>query len=293
MSNHYKKLILILIPACAGFCLALALGSTEEPTELTQEEMNRKFFRRALGYLHCEDPNGLYNYWDPNYIHHLPEQLWRFTPLTLDEMISWYQPAFYPPGWPWISVEIIDIITEDDKVVVLFDRFKPCYRGFEDPEFDVLSSEMWILRIADGKIIEGWSVSEPGLATISQEDRNKALVKKAILAYNEDPRDPNLSDFVDPNYVQHGFFPDPFYDIPYLHFGDELAEYPFYEQINWPVEFDFIIAEGDMVSVRILWRFNRFDHWADIYSQFAAFRIANGKIVEGWVTWGDYTQIGP
>lgn len=306
MSRHYKKLVLILISACAGFCLALSFGSAEEAPQLTEESCKSCHIRLnwdpnykrhlpsedlwnhfATIALYSLDARGwlsseLYNYWDPNYIHHLPS---RDTPLTLDETRLLYQ-SFVRDNES-VGFEIIDIIGEGDKVAVRCNRWSgppPGPRAGSDWSCYHLFSEIWILRIADDKIVEGWSVAEPGPDFRSQEEKNKTLVREAILAFDEDPYDANLPEQFDPNYVQHG--PDTFpQEVPRPH--NAITEW-LGGFIPTSVIFHYIIAEGDMVSVLFFYSYEGLDWPApETYCmELATYRIAGGKIVEGWIAIG-------
>ncbi len=102
--------------------------------------------------------------------------------------------------------------------------------------------------------------------------QNKALVKAAILAFDEDPYDANLPEQFDPNYVQ--------WDA-----DSTFAEGPTPHHIG-PVAFESIISEGDMVAVRLSWNTGPLLGVPGIvttYTELAIYRIAGGKIVEGWV----------
>jgi len=76
MQTYYKKLLLLLILLTVLFFLSLALGSApDEPSELTQEQLNKALVQPALESLAWSDPNRL-EFFDPNYIHHLPAKGW-------------------------------------------------------------------------------------------------------------------------------------------------------------------------------------------------------------------------
>lgn len=192
MSKHYKKLILLLIPACAGFCLALALGSAEEDPVVCNECIVRIYLEE----------------WGRDY----------------------YSDRGPMNPYDWGPVEVIDFLSG------------PCES----------------CRLED----------------------NKALVKDAILAFDEDPYDANLPEQYDPNYVQHS--PNTPYGpgFDYRPTGPLMPE-SFFDK---PFTFEHIIAQGDMVAVRVSWDYyNSSVTW--LYpSQFATYRIANGKIVEAWIS---------
>jgi predicted SnoaL-like aldol condensation-catalyzing enzyme len=281
--SKYKNLILILllIPFSAYYFLSGVWGQSDEPSEFTQEEINKEIVRTAFSFQSHLGEDILYRGFDPNYIHHLAGH---GPPLTLESTNSWLcrDSLFYPIGF-YISARVMDIIAEGDKVVIRF-YFELWYKreswgNISTQQF--LSSDIWILRIAHGKIVEGWSISEPHGDTLSREGRMKALVREAILAFDEDPYDANLPEQFDPNYVQYGpTYASP--EIPYPHgfledFGGGYAVIP--------VTFESIIAQGGMVSVRL--------SYDTIYPsqndatgnavELATYLIADGKIVEGWV----------
>jgi len=274
MSKHYKKMALILIPACAGFCLALALGSAEEPSEFMQEELNKDLVHDALYALKAQDVNCINELFDTNYIHHLP-----FTepPLTLDEMISRYYGDIPILCGNWVEPWIKETIVEGDKVVVHFVRefwLKHFPRSWLDSSIHVLSSEMWVLRIAGGKIVEGWSNSEPGPDDVSREDKNKVLVRDAIHALNEDPNDYTLPEQFDPDYSQSG---------PYFQITESKIESAGPLSIGGPVITDlrllYIIADGDYVSVVVFWGMRPFSEViSNSYFQQASYFVYENKI---------------
>ena len=194
--------------------------------------------------------------------------------LTLEETKTWFFRFGEFPNHMYHYIHIDDIITEGNKVVVRFQRIHFSY-GYNPSPYPIsvyhLSSEIWTWRIVNDKIVEGWSVSDD----TPQEENNKALVKEAILAFDEDPFDANLPDLFDPNYVQYG---------PYSF--STKAPLPHFSGINIdgvlfpePVIFDSIIAEGDIVSVRLSYE----EHNRFAFVELASYRIYQGKIVEGWL----------
>lgn len=146
MSKHYKKLILLLIPACAGFCLALALGSAEEPPELCHLCQNKALVRDAI--LACgDDPYAanLPEQFDPNYIQLSP---WSF----LDNAIVPLQPYEFAlrhtsENGYWFK----HIIAEGDMVAVL-----SAYATPDDVAYGVTTLQFGIFRISNGKILWAW-----------------------------------------------------------------------------------------------------------------------------------------
>jgi len=302
MSKHYKKLVLILLSACAGFCFALALGSAEQPSQLTQEEQNKNFVRSALRSLFWITGYETNFYFDPNYVHHLPSMTiysprvpWDIpgfvvydsnhqTPLTLAETISWYSNGIDPAVVYDLEIHpaFVDIIAEADKVVVRFDRllFDNMTSGFDGRFVSRLSSEMWILRIYNGKIVEGWSVAEPGPDAVSQEDRNKALVKSAIEALEKEPNARNLPVQFITDYTQFdsslNYLRGIYRPLPGAGVFDNVSGDIIYIQ--------HIIAEGDMVAVSVWMDNPNGGDWSIIREQMGFFRIASGKIVEGWIS---------
>ncbi len=280
MSKHYKKLLLILIPACAGFCLALALGSAEEPSELTQERINHALVRLALDALCSQDVDRVNEYFNPDYLHVPPRRFLQSTGyLSLEETISLFSRFDNRPSDTYLHWRIHRIIAEGNSVVVFFDvtysRY-PSYSFGSIPYFVTLSCEVWRFAIIDGKIRYGWSFSDD----TPHEENNKALVREAILAFDEDPWDANLPEQFDPNYVQHSLITG-WGERPIPHFSGCYYSDNFNPK---PVTFRSIIAEGDMVSVRLQW-----SYWShpeplvnEYYAELAIYRIANGKIVEGW-----------
>ncbi len=125
----------------------------------------------------------------------------------------------------------------------------------------------------------GWAEES---SEFTQEEFNKALVKEAILAFDEDPYDKTLPELFDPNYVQYG--PStPFHQTPRPHFSGIFDAGQF---ITEPVTFDSIIAEGDMVSVCLIYTIGGFIFYDPdfVFMELAIYRISRGKIVEGWVS---------
>ncbi len=146
MSKHYKKLILILIPACAGFCLALALGSAEQPTELCQLCQNKALVKQSI--LDLTDPNWyviLPLQFDPNYVEHVRTK-W-YDPAVGDEMNTF---PYWLGHWRWI-LKFDFIIAEGDMVAVLY-----TWKGGGWDDINPTEIDMALYRIANGKIVEGW-----------------------------------------------------------------------------------------------------------------------------------------
>lgn len=282
MSKYYKKLLFLVIPLSVGFCLALALGSAEQPSWLTQEENNKKIAERALNALSALELD--LSDFDLNYIHHLPNPLGIVSiDLTLAETITWFFRFDESLNDIHQYIHIGDIITEENKVVVRFQRMNLSDDHSPSPypiPIHLLSSEIWTWLIVDGKIVEGWSVSDDA----PHEENNKALVKEAILALHVDPYNPNLPEQFDPKFVQYGPNPE------LIHPGDPfwsgvLAPYRFGGQT---FTFEDVIAEGDLISVRVSWVLSTRlpsgePSETDIY-QMGTYRIANGKIVEAWIS---------
>jgi predicted SnoaL-like aldol condensation-catalyzing enzyme len=111
-----------------------------------------------------------------------------------------------------------------------------------------------------------------------QRYKNKKLVADAILAFNEDPYDANLPKQFDPNYLQYRLgtlkpvVPTPcFYGKPI--FSDLQGS----TLIN-----SVIMAEDSKVVVFHFQVLPESSQGTDRYTEFAIYRIANGKIVEGW-----------
>lgn len=148
MSSYYKKLLLILIPACVGFCLALALGSADEPTELCQLCQNKAIVREAILAFGAnpQDAN-VPDLFDPNYVQHI----YPYEPPGYDpppEQMGWYLTPYH--NW---GLRFKFIIAEGDMVCVL--ASEECDAGWPATYF---IHQMAIFRIANGKIVEGWFV---------------------------------------------------------------------------------------------------------------------------------------
>lgn len=159
MHRCYKKPISLLIPFSLGVCLTLALGLAEQSSEFSQEELNKVLVRQALTW-EFDLSN---DYFDSDYIHHLPNPLGTVSiDLTLEETRTWLFRFGEPPSEACHYIHIDDIVTEENKAVVRFQRMYLSYPYSPSPypiSVQLLSSEIWIWRIADGKIVEGWSVS--------------------------------------------------------------------------------------------------------------------------------------
>lgn len=147
MSKHYTKLLLLLILLPVWFFLSLALGSAEEPTELCQLCQNKALVKKSFNSLACGDVEQWYEFFDPNYIHHFHSEyattLEQVALMYSYDLNSGYQQSPYPV--------VEDIIAEGDKVVVYVIRMGDMEDWFK---------EIWILRIANGQIVEGWSAQE-------------------------------------------------------------------------------------------------------------------------------------
>jgi len=148
MTKYYKKLLLLLIPLPVGFCLALALGSAEKTSELTQEEQNKALVRQAILAFN-EDPNDhtLPEFYDPNYLQYGPTTDWREKPIPhysrgheLEGRVISYTPVTFE-----------DIIAEDDMVAV---RLSWDFWDVDNLTFEY-HTEIAIYRISGGKIVKG------------------------------------------------------------------------------------------------------------------------------------------
>ena len=148
MSRYYKKMLNLLIPLSVLFCLALALGSSEKPSELTQEEQNKVLVRQAI-LSFDEDPNDhtLPEFYDPNYLQYGPTTGGREKPMPhysrgheLEGRVIRYTPVTFE-----------DIIAEDDMVAVRLEW------DFWDIDNLIIEyyTEIAIYRISGGKIVEG------------------------------------------------------------------------------------------------------------------------------------------
>ncbi|GAH53276.1 unnamed protein product [marine sediment metagenome] len=146
MSKHYKKLFLLLIPACSGFCLALALGSAEQPIELCHLCQNKALVKAAIlaGREHPEDPN-LPDQFDPNYVQ--ASLLYAGYP---PEYVN-TSPVLGPPWHLDMKLEFKSIIAEGDMVSVIVTW---------GDQWGVSNFHLYFqqgtYRIANGKIVEGW-----------------------------------------------------------------------------------------------------------------------------------------
>ena len=115
---------------------------------------------------------------------------------------------------------------------------------------------------------------------LTQEEQNKVLVRSAILAFDKDPNDHTLPEHFDPNYLQYGPTTESQEKpIPHYSRGHELEG----REIRYtPVIFKEIIAEDDMVAVRIEWDFWDIDNLIiEYHSEIAIYSISGAKIIKG------------
>ena len=153
-----KKLLLILTPLPVWFFLSLAFGSAGEPPDLCHLCRKKALVRQVIEAQgsQWESVEGLY---DPNYIHH--DLTW---PLHVFSQFSVHFYSVNPELIPEVETIVEHIIAEGDKVSVCFlwwnvDRGRHDV-GYVDGDDWPFYTEMWIFRIANGKLVEGWSLSE-------------------------------------------------------------------------------------------------------------------------------------
>lgn len=146
---------------------------------------------------------------------------------------------------------------------------KTCYKKMLHLLIPLLA--MFFLAFALGSDEEA-----PAMCQLCQ---NKALVKEAIWALNEDPN----------NYE---YFPELFH-LGHYDPNSMLLE-GYYEAQYWdewmyvkygvgPIRFKSIIAEGDMVAVHLEWFVLHQEPDSPPHHQLAIFRIADGNLVESCV----------
>jgi len=132
-------------------------------------------------------------------------------------------------------------------------------------------------------------------------EANKALVRQFFLAINEGNQAP-LDEVIAPNYVNH----DPVLRPETQHGRDawkqgEAEFFAAFRDFNITVE--DMVAEGDKVASRFTWRGTHQGELMGIpatgkqitVSEILIHRIADGKIVEGWISYdalGMMQQLG-
>ncbi len=146
MSKHYKKLILLLIPACAGFCLALTLGSAEEPSELCHLCQNKALVLRAIDAMKAQNFDVIDELFG-DYCYYLFGCLYEWGFDAGPDYEEWMDFGPYGP----VEAHVSDIIAEGDIVVVRYDW---SLRGSSGGGFCYRDIRMY--RIAYGKIVQVW-----------------------------------------------------------------------------------------------------------------------------------------
>ena len=112
----------------------------------------------------------------------------------------------------------------------------------------------------------------------AQRCKNKKLVFDAILAFNEDPYDLTLPEQYDPNYVQYRLGTlKPVVPTPAFYWANGTSGFQERTLIN-----SVFMAEDSFVAVFHFQAVPGSSQCTNRCTEFALYRIANGKIVEGW-----------
>jgi len=111
-----------------------------------------------------------------------------------------------------------------------------------------------------------------------QRYKNKKLVADAIIAFNEDPYAPNLPVQYDPNFVQYRLYSQkPVFPTPSFYLANGTSDMLAGTLIN-----TIFLAEDSFVAVFRFQVVPESSPGTNLYNEFALYRIANDKIVEGW-----------
>jgi hypothetical protein len=111
-----------------------------------------------------------------------------------------------------------------------------------------------------------------------QRYKNKKLVADAILAFNEDPYDLTLPEQYDPNYVQYRLGTlKPVVPTPAFYWANGTSGFQERTLIK-----SVFMAEDSFVAVFHFQAVPGSSQGTNRCTEFALYRIANGKIVEGW-----------
>jgi hypothetical protein len=116
----------------------------------------------------------------------------------------------------------------------------------------------------------------------AQRCKNKKLVADAILAFNKDPYDLTLPEQYDPNYVQYRLgTPKPVVPTPAFYWANGMCGFQERPLIN-----SVVMAEDSFVAVFHFQAVPGSSQGTNRCAEFALYRIANDKIVEGWTAPG-------
>ena len=111
-----------------------------------------------------------------------------------------------------------------------------------------------------------------------QRYKNKKLVADAILAFNEDPYDLTLPEQYDPNYVQYRLGTlKPVVPTPAFYWANGTSGFQERTLIN-----SVFLAEDSFVAVFHFQAVPGSSQCTNRCTEFALYRIANDKIIEGW-----------
>ena len=111
-----------------------------------------------------------------------------------------------------------------------------------------------------------------------QRYKNKKLVYDAILAFNEDPYAPKLPVQYDPNFVQYRLYSQkPVSPTPSFYMPNGPCDMLAGTLIN-----TIFLAEDSFVAIFRFQAVPESSPGTNLYTEFALYRIANDKIVEGW-----------
>ncbi|MBA7482677.1 hypothetical protein ES707_18171 [subsurface metagenome] len=147
MKNAYKVILI-------GLAVVGVVYAGTKPGAMTREEKNKAIVRRALEATHSGDWELMRNLYSPKFVQHSPASR---------EPIGWED---YELGCriarrklPDFRHKIEDIIAEGDKVVVRLSASTPVKGHFLErsyPDGVMKVTEIDIVRIADGRIVEEW-----------------------------------------------------------------------------------------------------------------------------------------
>ena len=106
-------------------------------------EENQAIVRKAISALNKQDPSALDDFFSPNYVDHTNQlQSW-------EDIKQFYTRAF--EDFPDFNRTIEDIIAEGDKV-----WFRAKITGTASTGKKIELTSISILRIVNGKVVEGW-----------------------------------------------------------------------------------------------------------------------------------------
>jgi len=144
----------VLMVVLIGLAALGAVYAGTRPEDMTREEKNKMLVNVAIGAFNDGDWELMAKLYSPKYVQHGPASAEPITWPELDLICRVARQTF-----PTLSIEIVDIIAEGDKVAVRSKKvltFKESHSKYVRGPGKVELPEIDIFRIEAGRIVEEW-----------------------------------------------------------------------------------------------------------------------------------------